>query len=208
MRSESDLTTRARIRDAAIAAFGEHGFAVGVRAIAESAGVSPGLVNHHFGSKDGLRKECDSYVLEAIRRAKSDFMHDSSAANLFTALADLDSFAPLIAYLVRSMQTGGDFAVGMFNDMVTNAEAYLAEGVDSGVLRPSRDPKARARYLALIGGGGLLLYLQLKASEGPVDYRQALRDYTREVMGPSLEIYTEGLLTDPGLLVAWESQQD
>ncbi|WP_280443543.1 helix-turn-helix domain-containing protein, partial [Nocardia brasiliensis] len=41
------------MRDAAIEGFGDQGFQVGVRAIAKAAGVSPGLVNHHFGSKDG-----------------------------------------------------------------------------------------------------------------------------------------------------------
>ncbi len=41
MRSVDDLTATARIRDAAIEQFGEHGFGVGVRAIAKAAGVSP-----------------------------------------------------------------------------------------------------------------------------------------------------------------------
>ncbi|MCE5292058.1 MAG: TetR family transcriptional regulator [Nocardiaceae bacterium] len=207
MRSDSDLTTRARVRDAAIATFGDQGFDVGVRAIAKAAKVSPGLVNHHFGSKEGLRAECDAFVLEAIRKSKSDFMQNSSSANFLAALAEVDSFAPLIAYLVRSFQAGGSLAAHLFNDMVANAETYMQEGVDTGLIRPSRDPKARARYLALIGGGGLMLYLQLKAAEGPIDYRQALQDYTREVMGPSLEIYTEGLITDPRLLETWQSQQ-
>jgi AcrR family transcriptional regulator len=55
MRS-ADLTAAARIRDAAIEQFGQHGFGVGLRTIAEAAGVSAALVIHHFGSKDGLRK--------------------------------------------------------------------------------------------------------------------------------------------------------
>ena len=42
MRSSDDLTTSARIRDAAIAQFGAHGFNTGVRAIATAAGVSLG----------------------------------------------------------------------------------------------------------------------------------------------------------------------
>ncbi|HJE59178.1 MAG TPA: TetR/AcrR family transcriptional regulator, partial [Nocardiopsis listeri] len=50
-----DLTARARIRDAALTRFGQEGFGVSVRAIAEEAGVSPGLVIHHFGSKEKLR---------------------------------------------------------------------------------------------------------------------------------------------------------
>ena len=62
-----DQTTRARIRDAAIEVFGRDGFATGVRAIATAAGVSPGLVNHHFGSKNGLRQVCDGYVLDVVR---------------------------------------------------------------------------------------------------------------------------------------------
>ena len=68
MRTASeDLTTRARIRDTAIGVFGSQGFTAGVRSIATAAGVSPGLLNHHFGSKDGLRTACDEHVLRVIR---------------------------------------------------------------------------------------------------------------------------------------------
>ena len=68
VRSDDDLTARARIRDAAVARFGRDGFGVGVRAIAADAGVSAALVIHHFGSKDGLRAECDAFVLDAVRQ--------------------------------------------------------------------------------------------------------------------------------------------
>lgn len=68
MRSASDLTARARIRDAALARFGTDGIAAtSVRAVAADAGVSPALVVHHFGSKEGLRQACDDYVLDSIR---------------------------------------------------------------------------------------------------------------------------------------------
>ena len=70
MRSADDLTAVARIRDAAIDQLGQHGFSVGLRAIAEAAGVSAALVIHHFGSKDGLRKACDDYIAEEIRAAQ------------------------------------------------------------------------------------------------------------------------------------------
>ena len=59
-----DRTAIARIRDAAIDQFGQKGFAVGLRTIADAAGVSAALVIHHFGSKDGLRKVCDDYITE------------------------------------------------------------------------------------------------------------------------------------------------
>ena len=82
MRS-ADLTAAARIRDAAIEQFGRHGFGVSIRAIAEAAGVSAGLVIHHFGSKDGLRQACDAYVAEVIRTEKSEAMRSADPATWF-----------------------------------------------------------------------------------------------------------------------------
>ena len=63
-----------------------------------------------------------------------------------------------MAYLVRSMQTGGDLAKMLWRRMIENAEDYLEEGVRAGTIKPSRDPKARAKYLGITGGGGFLLY--------------------------------------------------
>ena len=55
-----DLTARARIRDAALHEFGEKGYdGATIRGIAARAGVSSGLLRHHFGSKQELRDACD-----------------------------------------------------------------------------------------------------------------------------------------------------
>ena len=46
---DEDRTGRARVRDAALAEFAERGLAgASVRSVAARAGVSPGLVQHHF----------------------------------------------------------------------------------------------------------------------------------------------------------------
>src|SRR5580693_6656658 len=129
MRSADDLTAAARIRDAAIERFGEQGFGVGLRAIAEAAGVSAALVIHHFGSKDGLRKACDDYVAEEIRSSKSEALRSNDPATWFAAMAEIESYAPLMAYLVRSMQSGGELAKMLWHRMIDNAEEYLGEGV-------------------------------------------------------------------------------
>ncbi|MGV0626382.1 TetR family transcriptional regulator [Mycolicibacter minnesotensis] len=193
MRS-ADLTATARIRDAAVEQFGSHGFAVSIRAIAEAAGVSAALVIHHFGSKEGLRKACDDYVAEQIRAAKSETMRSSDPATWFAAMAEIESYAPMMAYLVRTMVSGSDLANTLWRRMIDNAEDYLDEGVRAGTLKPSRDPKARARYLAITGGGAFLLYLQMH--ENPTDLRAVLRDYARDMVLPALEIYTDGLMVD------------
>ena len=193
MRS-ADLTASARIRDAAIEQFGQQGFDVGLRAIAEAAGVSAALVIHHFGSKDGLRKACDDYIADEIRSGKSEAMRSTDPATWFAQMAEIESYAPLMAYLMRSMQTGGDLAKTLWQKMIDDAEAYLDDGVRTGLLKPSRDPAARAKYLSITGGGGFLLYVQMH--ENPTDLRAVLRDYAREMVLPALEIYTEGLMAD------------
>ncbi|MDP7733323.1 TetR/AcrR family transcriptional regulator [Mycobacterium paragordonae] len=193
MRS-ADLTAVARIRDAAIAQFGEHGFGVGLRSIAEAAGVSAALVIHHFGSKDGLRKACDDYVAEEIRISKSETIQSNDPATWLAQLAEIESYAPLMAYLVSSMVSGGELANLLWQRMIDNTEAYLEEGVRAGTVKPSRDPHARAKYLGITGGGGFLLYLQMHPT--PTDLRAVLRDYANDMVLPALEVYSEGLMTD------------
>ncbi|OCB30472.1 TetR family transcriptional regulator [Mycobacterium malmoense] len=205
MRS-ADLTAAARIRDAAIEQFGERGFGVGLRAIAEAAGVSAALVIHHFGSKEGLRKACDDYIAEEIRTSKSEALQSKDPATWFAQMAEIESYAPMMAYLVRSMQSGGDLANMLWRRMIDNAEEYLDEGVRAGTIKPSRDPRARARYLGITGGGAFLLYLQMH--ETPTDVRAVLRDYAREMVLPALEIYTEGLMVDRTMYDAFLAAED
>ncbi|OBI90221.1 TetR/AcrR family transcriptional regulator [Mycobacterium sp. 1245805.9] len=205
MRS-ADLTAAARIRDAAIEQFGEHGFGVGLRSIADAAGVSAALVIHHFRSKDGLRNACDEYIAEAIRDTKSETIKSNDPATWFAQLAEIEDYAPMMAYLVRSMQTGGDLAKMLWLRMIGNAEEYLEEGVRAGTIKPSRDPKARAKYLGITGGGSLLLYIQMH--DTPTDLRAVLRDYARDMILPALEIYTEGLMVDRTMYDAFLAAED
>lgn len=206
MRSSDDLTTTARIRDAAIEQFGEHGFNTGVRAIAAAAGVSAGLVIHHFGSKDGLRKVCDDYIAEQIRSAKSDSIQSSDPATWLAQMAEIEEYAPMMAYLVRSMQSGNELAKSFWQKMIENSEQYLEAGVRAGTIKPSRDPRARARYLGMANGGGFLLYLQLH--DNPSDVRAVLRDYAEDMVLPALELYTHGLMADSTMYDAFAAQRE
>ena len=206
MRSVDDLTAAARIRDAAIEQFGQHGFGTSVRAIAAAAGVSPGLVIHHFGSKDKLRRACDEYIAAAILETKSETIQSTDPASWFAQLAEIESFAPAMAYLVRSMQAGGDLSNTLWRKMIDNVEQYIDEGVRAGTVKPSRNPKARARFLALTGGGAFLMYLQLH--DNPTDLRAVLHDYAQEMVLPALEVYTQGLLTDSTMYDAFVAQDE
>lgn len=190
-----DPGIRTRIRDMAIELFGQHGFdTTELSAVAEAAGVSTPLVIQEFGSKEGLRKACDDYILESIRTAKSEALQSMSPTIWFAQLARIESYAPMVSYLVRNMLSGGELGQALMRQMIDNAEEYLEEAVRAGTIKPSRDPTARATFLAMSGGGGFLLYLNMH--DNPTDMTAVLRDYSNDMILPALELYTHGLLAD------------
>ena len=76
-----DLTARARIRESALKHFAQEGYeGATIRAIAQTAGVSPGLFRHHYGSKDALRVACDGHVFEMLHRLNAQVMENPGAA--------------------------------------------------------------------------------------------------------------------------------
>ncbi|MEU3305492.1 TetR family transcriptional regulator [Nocardiopsis sp. NPDC006832] len=203
-----DLTARARIRDAALARFGRDGFGVSVRAIAEEAGVSPGLVIHHFGSKEKLRAACDEHVLRLTADTKGEVVTRMSATHFLQQLAEVDGHGDVFAYLMRSLQSGGHVASALFERMVQDVEIYLAEGERAGTIRPSRDPAARARYAASMSLGSLMLHTTMRPQDADRNPSTVLREWIDAYMLPALELYTEGLLLDSTFLDAFVAHRD
>src|SRR5690625_261720 len=199
--ADPDRTARARIRDAAVNLFGRDGFGASVRAIATEAGVSPGLVLHHFGSKDGLRSVCDEHVLDVMRRAKTEQVVSAPPTALLNTLAEIDEYVPLLAYIVRSLQSGGPLARHFVEQMITDAQDYLHAGEAAGTIKPSRDPAGRARYLVLNSVGTLVVVaMEQTADGGQLDARTLMRETVAAVTLPALELYTYGLLTSGEML--------
>lgn len=192
--------TAERIRDAAILRYGRDGFSVGLRAVAADAGVTAGLVVHHFGSKDGLRKACDTHVLGVIRSEKLKATTGGPAAAI-AQLAEVEEYAPMALYSLRSLQAGGELAAEFMEQMCRDAQEYLEAGVESGLIRPSRDPAARARYLAMQAMGSLLLWISLHPGFREIDdFRKELRQISDEITLPALELFSEGLFVDRKML--------
>lgn len=201
---DADLTTRARIRDAAVARYARDGFDVPLRVVAEDAGVSAPLILHHFGSKAALRAACDAHVLDVVRRAKEQALDRTTGTqDMLLQLASIDRYAPLVGYALRCMQAGGEPARAFVDHFVADAEVYLADAVAAGVVRPSRDEKARARYLTVQGLGALLLELTLHPPVDPGDLVGVLHRHRDRMMLPAVEIFTHGLMTDDRMLDAY-----
>jgi AcrR family transcriptional regulator len=189
-----DRSTPARIRDAAIRCFAESGVdRTSVRTIAEAATVSPALVIHHFGSKDGLRVACDRHVAALIREQKSDSMRAGASLDPMAALRTYGDGPPLLAYLARTLTDGSPHVSELLEELVADAVAYMAEGEANGVLRPSDDPHGRAAVLLLWSMGALVLHEHAERLLG-VD----LLGEPEQLLGyllPALEIRGQGLMS-------------
>ena len=176
-----------------------------MRAIAEHAGVSAGLVIHHFGSKEKLREACDDHVIQLIRETKTETLTSHDSQTFLHQIAEVEEYAGILAYLVRALQTGGRLLQVLYERTLADAEEYLAKGVEEGVIRPSRDPAKRARWLAGAGLGSILLLITLQEREPgeDIDFRRIMREWSEEMILPALETYTEGLLTERTMLDAY-----
>ncbi|MAU83954.1 TetR family transcriptional regulator [Gordonia sp. Z-3] len=201
-----DRTTRARVRDTAIEVFARDGFTATVRTIAEAAGVSPGLVIHHFGSKEKLRAECDEHVLRQTREANEQGLDEQAGPHAFAGfvrrMEDIDSDGPRIVYLIRSLQAGGEMARQLLAHLAEDAEQTFRKGVAAGTIRPSRDEAARARYMVAQSMGALLVDVVMNP---PADWSDAgviLQSYVDRVVLPAAELAVHGVMTDESLLDA------
>ncbi|WP_024288510.1 TetR/AcrR family transcriptional regulator [Cellulomonas sp. KRMCY2] len=211
-RSMSDLTARARLRDAAIESFAEAGFDTPYRAIAARAGVSPGLITHHFGSKAALRAECDAEVLRRYHALKTEAIGDPSGY-LMERLAVPGAAATILVYLLRAIHAGGQPARDFLDSLVDHARVIMAESVASGLARPSRDEEARLRYLTYQTMGAMLVQFLTAPDPAPDAFVASLRASRQDAILPILELYTEGLFTGPTMLddylrYLWEPPDD
>lgn len=119
---DSDLTSRARIRNAGLYRFATSGFsATPMRTIAADAGVAIGLISHYFGSKEGLREAVESWIVDQVRSAfeQADELSDgpvADAAARDAAVAEMLAENPLmVAYLRRAILDKSDSYVPLVN---------------------------------------------------------------------------------------------
>jgi AcrR family transcriptional regulator len=196
---EPDLTARARIREAAITCFATEGFGASFTTIAQGAGVSPGLITHHFGSKASLRAECDTEVLRRYQAMKTDGLADASAS-LLGNLASPHFPAPLLVYMLRAINAGGRSAQEFLEHLIDTVREIMKASVESGVVRPSRDEEARLRYLTYQQMGAVLIEFLTMPDATPEEFVAKVLTGQRNQILPTLEIYTEGLLTTRQML--------
>ena len=172
---ESDLTAKANIRNATLRLFAERGHdAVTVREIAAAAGVSPALVVHHFGSKEGLRAAVDNYAAQAFdslfAMGEQDLAEALTGDN-WVAIAEMFARAfphgsPLPAYLRRLLLVNDPAGAALFGRWYALTRQLLGSMTEMGVARPGEDPAVRAAFLLVNDLALVLLRNQIAAAIG------------------------------------------
>ncbi len=195
-----DRTTAARIRDAAILRFGEVGFdKATVRDIAAHAGVSPGLVLHHFGSKAGLREACDEHVVAEFARFRIETV-ESGETDPFAAMAGVQAEKHLMQYFLQGLRDNSPGSSRLFSALFGETLRLMELSVEQGVIRPSENLHDVTAVLLAWQFGGLLLQEHVARILGT---GAETLDMMPRFAWASLEVLTHGVFADTRYEDAW-----
>jgi AcrR family transcriptional regulator len=184
-----DLTARARIREAAIRLFTMNGVEeTSILDIAKAAGVSGGLIRHHFGSKDGLRVACDTYVFSELLRFKLQALEQGRADPDFLLTFDTRQVL-LRRYFGRAMIDGSAAAASRFDEIVDGTERWFEDhGPDLA------DTRACAAVMASMTIGVLAMQDHLARALGEDPLSPGLQERIALAYG---DLYSPALLPQP-----------
>jgi len=163
----TDVTTTARIRQVALELFAAEGVAgTSVRAIAAKAEVSPALILHHYGSKDGLCRAVDEFVVDFVGEVLENFAQHGVTEEGAKAFTRFSEQPALVEYLSRSIIAGGPAGEALFAKMATLGIDSFTEMQAAGLIRDVEDPQVVALYLLAADFGMMLLRSHIKRHFG------------------------------------------
>ncbi|MBF8191476.1 TetR/AcrR family transcriptional regulator [Nonomuraea sp. K274] len=165
-RPPEDLTARARIRDAALAEFAERGFkGATMKAVADAAGVSVGLVQHHFGSKEGLREACDAHVHDTILGAAGQVQDGADVTpELIGGMYEASELS--VRYLARALVEGSPVAAALFDEGADAAERFFTESWPDEFPPGEAKVRERAAVMSAMHLGTIVLHEHLSRRFG------------------------------------------
>ena len=141
--STDDLTAYARIRNAALELFSEKGPArSSIREIARRAAVSPGLVQHHFGTKENLARAVNEFVISDALTVLADLPDDTEQRSevfgaRMHAIARARPYG--IRYMARLVAERDPTGLQMFDALVKQGVASLEGMRERGQLPDGLD---------------------------------------------------------------------
>lgn len=159
----ADLTGYARIRNAALEGFARDGLkATSVRSIARQAGVSPGLVQHHFPTKAALRDAVNAHVITLVSTSFTDLPLGEPDADPFEQLGNritrlVGEQPEVLLYAARAIVEGDEAALDLFDAFVAVSRAQWELLASEGGLRSDLDLQWGALHSVIFNLGTVLL---------------------------------------------------
>jgi AcrR family transcriptional regulator len=141
----ADQGSAERIRQAALVGFANEGVeATSIRKVAAAAGVSAGLVQHHFPNKAALKKAVDDHVVQTALEAVAVIPDFKSTADFFRQTGDqITKFVeaePLaMRYVARSIIDGEEQGLALFDGIVALSDSHVQRLHEEGFFREDID---------------------------------------------------------------------
>ena len=133
-----------RIRTAALKCFATHGpSSTSLRTVAEVAGVSIGLVQHHFANKAGLIKAVDDHVMAVVVATISEPIPpppaDSIAEMTSRVTRIMAEHQDIADYIGRALIDGSPLGTAIFDTLTAFGIARWNQRGERGETRPEVD---------------------------------------------------------------------
>jgi AcrR family transcriptional regulator len=149
-KSPEQANGKLRLVKVAMRMFADKGYdGITVRDISAAADVSVGLINHHFGSKEGLREAVDKYFIEQFEEVL--FEERPAAHSDEEGLAQsveftenwinrhIDDWDLTKAYMRRALLEGSDWGAGLFERFYNVVRTSVDRMDADGKIRPDVD---------------------------------------------------------------------
>jgi AcrR family transcriptional regulator len=160
--SPEERSSIERIRTAALRSFATYGTsATSLRTVAEEAGVSVGLVQHHFANKAGLVKAVDDHVMAVVVETIAQPIPPppaDSIAEMGGRVTRITAEHPdVVDYVGRALIEGSSLGTTIFDTLVAFGMARWNQRKERGEVRPEVDVTWAALNSLVLALGTMIL---------------------------------------------------
>lgn len=195
---------RQRLLTVSMVLFADKGFdGVTVRDIAKAADVSVGLLNHHFGSKEGLRQAVDNHVIRQFEELVTDNSTSGGGEAFYNWVEGWitrhsDEWAATVAYMRRALLEDSEWGGELFQRFFQIARTSIDRLDANGNIRPEVDRLWLPFLFVYLELGTMLLAPHIERVLGKSGFD---RDLWRRRYKAYLDLITRGI-TPPEKLEA------
>lgn len=171
--------------------FSEKGFnSVSVREITRAAGVSPGLLIHHFKSKEAFIKACIDEVFGEVLSFKTEPNPLDMNTQLNKWKSNPEFYKTPLKFFKAVMSSNSEYSKQLFELILDGSRKVLEDGVKNGLVKKPSDLEMTNLVLAVNSLGTILLSDYIRDQLGG-EFTDP--EYAQGFMQANLEIYTNGV---------------